>query len=231
VSLFRLTDELIFPPATLAEEDGLLAIGGDLSLPRLLLAYSSGLFPWSNEGEPPLWWSPDPRCIFEPGTMRVSRSLAKTLRQGRYRVSYDQAFDQVISNCAELRINDGTGTWISPKLYRSFLELHRLGHAHSIECWRDDLLVGGVYGLCLGRCFFGESMFHVERDASKVALFHLVQRAEALGFELVDCQLPNEHLLSLGAIQIPRVEFLQRLVKGGVLPSIDQVVSSIDLKI
>jgi leucyl/phenylalanyl-tRNA--protein transferase len=229
VSIFQLTDKLIFPPATLSEDDGLLAIGGDLSLSRLLLAYSSGLFPWSNEGEPPLWWSPDPRCVFEPGTLRVSRSLTKTLRQGRYRVSYNQAFDQVIRNCADLRIQDGTGTWISPEYCRSFRELHRNGYAHSVECWRDELLVGGVYGLCLGRCFFGESMFHVERDASKVALYHLVQRAEALNFELVDCQLPNEHLLSLGAVQIPRIEFLQRLVKGGVLPSISQAVSSIEL--
>jgi leucyl/phenylalanyl-tRNA--protein transferase len=224
-----LTDELVFPPATLAEEDGLLAIGGDLTLPRLLLAYSSGLFPWSNEGEPPLWWSPDPRSVFEPGSMRVSRSLAKTLRQDRYLVSYNQAFEQVIRNCAELRINDGTGTWINPELYRAFLDLHSLGYAHSVECWRDGRLVGGVYGLSLGRCFFAESMFHLERDASKVALFHLLQRAQELGFELVDCQLPNNHLLSLGAIQIPRVEFLQRLVKGGVLPSTSQTVSSIEL--
>jgi leucyl/phenylalanyl-tRNA--protein transferase len=226
VPFFRLTDALIFPSATLAETDGLLAIGGDLTLPRLLLAYSSGLFPWSNDGEPPLWWSPDPRCIFEPGAMRLSRSLAKTLRQGRYRVTYNEAFDRVISNCADLRIEDGTGTWINQELHHAFLDLHRLGYAHSVECWRGDLLVGGVYGLCLGRCFFGESMFHVERDASKVALFHLLQRAKALGFELVDCQLPNEHLLSLGAIQIPRNDFLQRLIKGGVLPSVRQPVSS-----
>ncbi|MBE0501216.1 MAG: leucyl/phenylalanyl-tRNA--protein transferase [Desulfuromonadales bacterium] len=228
--LFRLTDELIFPPATLAEADGLLAIGGDLTLPRLLLAYSSGLFPWSNEGEPPLWWSPDPRCIFEPGEMRVSRSLAKTLRQGRYRVSYNQEFEQVIGNCAKLRIKDGTGTWINGELYRSFLELHRGGYAHSIECWHGDLLAGGVYGLCLGRCFFGESMFHVEKDASKVALFALLQRSALLGFELVDCQLANSHLLSLGAVRIARIDFLQRLIKGGVLPSSRPAPGSIALK-
>ena len=220
--LFRLTDDLIFPPATLAEEDGLLAIGGDLSLPRLLLAYSSGLFPWFNEGEPPLWWSPDPRCIFEPGTMRVSRSLAKTLRQGHYRVTCDQAFGDVIRNCAESRIADGTGTWIGPDLHQAFLALHQDGFAHSVECWHGGALVGGLYGLCLGRCFFGESMFHLERDASKVALYHLVNRAEDLNFELVDCQLPNAHLLSLGASLISRNEFLQRLVDGGVRPSIHQ---------
>jgi len=228
VPLFRLTDELFFPSAQLAETDGLLAIGGDLTLPRLLLAYSSGLFPWSNEDEPPLWWSPDPRAIFEPGGMRVSRSLAKTLRQGRYRVTYNHAFDQVIHNCAELRIEDGTGTWITPDLFNAFSALHLLGYAHSVECWREDLLVGGVYGLCLGRCFFGESMFHTERDASKVALFHLVRRAEELRFELVDCQLPNDHLLSLGAVEIPRSEFLQRLVKGGVIPSSNQSPGSIE---
>ena len=227
--LFRLTEDLVFPPATLAEEDGLLAIGGDLSLPRLLLAYSSGLFPWSNEGDPLLWWSPDPRCVFEPGGMRVSRSLGKTLRRGRYQVSYNKAFEQVIENCARVRIEDGTGTWINENLHRSFVELHRLGFAHSIECWQGDELVGGVYGLCLGRCFFGESMFHLERDASKVALLHLVKRAEELKFELVDCQLSNEHLLSLGANLITRDEFLQRLVKGGVLPSTRQNVCSLEL--
>ena len=227
--LFRLTDELVFPPATMAEEDGLLAIGGDLSLPRLLLAYSSGLFPWSNEGDPLLWWSPDPRCIFEPGAMRVSRSLAKTLRQGRYQVSYNKAFDRVIENCARLRVEDGTGTWINANLHRAFVELHRLGYAHSVECWQGGELVGGLYGLCLGRCFFGESMFHLERDASKVALLHLVRRAEALGFELVDCQLSNEHLLSLGASLITRAEFLHRLIKGGVLSSTRQAACSIEL--
>jgi leucyl/phenylalanyl-tRNA--protein transferase len=228
VPIFHLTDELIFPPVTLSENDGLLAVGGDLSLPRLLLAYSSGLFPWSNEGDPLLWWSPDPRCIFEPGVMHVSRSLAKTLRQGRFHVSYNLAFDKVIICCARLRIEDGTGTWINQELHRSFLTLHRLGYAHSVECWYGDSLVGGIYGLCLGRCFLGESMFHVERDASKVALFHLLQRAEDLGFELVDCQMQNEHLASLGATQIPRVDFLQRLRRGGVSPSIRPVVGSIE---
>ncbi len=227
--LFRLTDELVFPPATLAEEDGLLAIGGDLSLPRLLLAYSSGLFPWSNEGDPLLWWSPDPRCVFEPGAMRVSRSLAKTLRQGRYQVTCNKAFERVIEHCARLRVEAGTGTWINAELHRAFVELHRRGYAHSIECWQDGALVGGLYGLCLGRCFFGESMFHLARDASKVALLHLVNRAAELGFELVDCQLSNEHLLSLGASLITRNDFLQRLVKGGVRPSVRQTVSSIEL--
>lgn len=226
--LFRLTDALIFPPATLAEADGLLAIGGDLSLPRLLLAYSSGLFPWFNEGEPPLWWSPDPRCIFEPGKMRVSRSLAKTMRQGHYRVTHNRAFGEVIRNCAESRIQDGTGTWISPDLHQAFLALHQDGYAHSVECWQGEALVGGLYGLCLGRCFFGESMFHLERDASKVALYHLVKRAEELNFEMVDCQLPNTHLLSVGAVLISRNVFLQRLVAGGVRPSIQQSGSTLE---
>ncbi len=227
--LFRLTDDLVFPPSDLAEEDGLLAIGGDLSLSRLLLAYSSGLFPWSNAGDPLLWWSPDPRCIFEPGGMRVSRSLAKTLRQVRYQVTYNKAFERVIETCARLRIEAGTGTWINAGLHQAFVELHRLGYAHSVECWQDGALVGGLYGLCLGRCFFGESMFHLKRDASKVVLLHLVNRAEELGFELVDCQLSNEHLLSLGASLIARSEFLQRLVKGGVRPSALQSVNSIEM--
>lgn len=162
--------------------------------------------------------------------MRVSRSMAKTLRQGRYRVTYDRAFAEVIRNCAELRIKDGTGTWISPGLLEAFLALHRGGYAHSVECWQEDKLVGGVYGLCLGRCFFGESMFHTKRDASKVALFHLLQRMEKLDFELLDCQLPNQHLLSLGASLISRSDFLRRLIAAGVMPSVRQKVSSLTVQ-
>jgi leucyl/phenylalanyl-tRNA--protein transferase len=216
VPLFRLSDDLIFPPVALAEPDGLLAIGGDLALPRLLLAYSSGLFPWFNEGDPPLWWSPDPRCIFEPGRMRVSRSLAKTLRQKRFQITVDAAFDAVIDACARVRLENGEGTWLNPELMTAFRALHRQGYAHSVECWADGALAGGIYGLGLGRCFFGESMFHYQRDASKVALHALLELALVGGFELVDCQVANPHLLSLGARQISRQEFLARLRRGGV---------------
>ncbi len=217
--LFRLTDELLFPPPHLAEPDGLLAIGGDLRPQRLLLAYSSGLFPWFNEGQPPLWWCPDPRCIIEPGGMHISGSLMKTLRRSTYRVTADRAFARVVRACAAVRLGRGEETWITNSLEASFAVLHEWGYAHSIECWLGDELVGGLYGVCLGRCFFGESMFHVRRDSSKVALAHLVRLATESDFELIDCQLPNDHLDSLGASTIPRIDFLARLEKGGVTPS------------
>jgi len=219
VPVFKLTDQLIFPPPHLAEPDGLLAIGGDLTPQRLLLAYSSGLFPWFNEGQPPLWWTPDPRCIFEPGQMTISKSLAKVLRQGRFRVTCDTDFRGVITACAAIRKSQGEETWITEQLTEAFLTLFEMGYAHSIECWQDDFLAGGLYGVCLGRCFFGESMFHQRRDGSKVALAHLHRLAEQVGFELIDCQLPNDHLVSLGAREIPRIDFLARLEKAGVTQS------------
>ena len=221
--VFKLTDDFLFPPQHLADPDGLLAIGGDLTPQRLLLAYSSGLFPWFNEGQPPLWWCPDPRCIFEPGQMRHSKSLRKTLRSEVFRVTVDHDFPAVITACAEVRKQQGEETWITEKLAESFLTLHRMGYAHSIECWQDDELAGGLYGVCLGRCFFGESMFHVKPDSSKVALAYLLWLAEVNSFELVDCQLPNRHLLSLGAREISRDDFLLRLQKSGVEPSIEPV--------
>ncbi len=217
--VFKLTDELVFPPPHLADPDGLLAIGGDLTPERLLLAYSSGLFPWFNEGQPPLWWCPDPRCIFEPGQIHLSKSLLKTLRRQVYRVTSDQNFPAVIRACAAIRQNQGEETWITEQLSASFVALHEMGYAHSIECWKGDGLVGGLYGVCLGQCFFGESMFSSSRDSSKVALAHLLRMAEEKGFELVDCQLPNSHLTSLGAKEIPRADFLARLQDGGVKPS------------
>jgi len=220
VPLFRLADDLIFPPVSLAEPDGLLAVGGDLALPRLLLAYSSGLFPWFNADEPPLWWSPDPRCIFEPGGMVMHRSLEKVLRRQRFRITVNRAFDAVIASCAEVRLQSGEGTWLNPELKGAFRALHRQGYAHSVESWEGGELAGGVYGLCLGRCFFGESMFHRRRDASKVALHALLEMAVKGGFELIDCQVANAHLRSLGAVEIPRQEFLRRLKRGGVEPSV-----------
>ena len=219
--VFRLTDALLFPPQHLAEPDGLLALGGDLSPARLLLAYSSGLFPWFNQGQPPLWWCPDPRCIFEPGQMHISRSLLKTLRRQAYRVTVDGDFAAVIEACAAVRERQGIETWITRALVEGFLALHTMGYARSIECWQGGDLVGGLYGVCLGRCFFGESMFHVGRDSSKIALAHLLRMAADQGFELVDCQLTNRHLRSLGAREIPRAEFLARLQKGGVIPSVN----------
>jgi leucyl/phenylalanyl-tRNA--protein transferase len=217
--VYRLIEQPVFPAPELAEPGGLLAVGGDLSPRRLLLAYSMGIFPWFNEGDPILWWSPDPRCILEPGHLRISRSLAKVLRQGVFSVTFDRAFDQVISTCARLRREGGEGTWITEEMRHAYCLLHEMGYAHSVESWRGGELEGGLYGVCLGRCFFGESMFHRAANASKVAFATLARHLERQGFELIDCQLPTSHLKSLGAGEIPRVEYLRRLRRGGVTPS------------
>jgi leucyl/phenylalanyl-tRNA--protein transferase len=219
VPIYQLISEPVFPPPQMADDNGLLAVGGDLSPQRLLLAYSMGIFPWFNEGDPILWWSPDPRFILELDQLHVSRSLAKVLRRGPFTVTFDRSFAGVIDACAELRVQNGEGTWITPQLRDSYVQLHNMGFAHSVEVWRADDLVGGLYGVSLGRCFFGESMFHRASNASKVALAELVRRLRHLDFELLDCQMPNDHLRSLGAQGIPREEFLQRLRRGGVMPS------------
>lgn len=216
--VYHLIDQPLFPPPEHAEEGGLLAVGGDLSTPRLLLAYSMGIFPWFNDGDPILWWSPDPRCILEPAELKISRSLAKVMRRREFTVSFDQAFAAVIDACAEGR-RQTEGTWITAGMRQAYLRLHRLGYAHSVEVWREADLVGGLYGVCLGRCFFGESMFHRAANASKVALAELSRHLLCRRFELIDCQLPTPHLLSLGARVVPREEFLLRLRRGGVVPS------------
>ena len=217
--IFRLLDDPAFPSPELADPTGLLAVGGDLAPARLLLAYSMGIFPWYNPGEPILWWSPDPRCIIEPNGLHISRSLAKTLRQGIFTVTFDRAFRQTMTACGQVRRRLAEGTWITPEMLTAYGRLYDMGFAHSVECWQDGELVGGLYGVGLGRCFFGESMFHRRTDASKVALTVLAQRLAEAGCELIDCQLPNPHLLSLGAKQIPRHEFLARLRRGGVVSS------------
>ncbi len=221
--VFRLIEQLAFPPPDLAEPDGLLAVGGDLSVPRLLLAYSMGIFPWFNEGDPILWWSPDPRCVIEPDRVHISGSLAKVLRQGRFAVTFDRAFSRVIEACAEVRTARGEGTWITEEMREAYVRLHELGFAHSVECWEGDSLAGGLYGVALGRCFFGESMFHRRPNASKVALVTLAQKLAERGFELIDGQLPTPHLESLGARRVRREEFLERLRRGGVAPSVHPV--------
>ncbi len=218
--VFQLIKQLAFPPADLADPDGLLAVGGDLSAPRLLLAYSMGIFPWFSDGDPILWWSPDPRCILEPSKVHVSGSLAKVLRQRRFTVTFNRAFAEVVEGCAEVRRGRGEGTWITEGMKEAYVELHRLGFAHSVESWEGDLLVGGVYGVAMGRCFFGESMFHRRTDASKVAFVTLARTLDARGFSLIDGQLPTPHLQSLGARSIRREEFLERLRRGGVVPSV-----------
>lgn len=201
-----------FPPVerALRRPDGLLAAGADLSPARLQYAYSQGIFPWFGPGEPILWWSPDPRMVLVPGEIRVSRSLAKVLRNRPLEVRVDTAFRAVMQACAEPREGQD-GTWIVPEMIDAYCRLHALGHAHSVETWVDGALAGGLYGVAFGRVFFGESMFSRVRDASKVALVHLARRLEAAGFGLIDCQMSTAHLASMGARPIPRREFVRRV--------------------
>ena len=201
-----------FPPVELAAADpnGLLAAGGDLSVARLVEAYGSGIFPWFNEDHPILWWSPDPRMVLLPAELKVSRSLAKTLRNSRFEVRADTAFRDVILSCRMPR-RDQDGTWITTPMVEAYCELHRTGIAHSVETWLDEELVGGLYGVALGRAFFGESMFMRATDASKVALVTLVRQLERWDFGLVDCQMNTAHLASFGAREIPRADFTRRL--------------------
>ncbi len=204
-----------FPPVSkaLRSPNGLLCAGADLSPARLLDAYSKGIFPWFSEGEPILWWSPHPRMVLFPAELKVSRSLRKAVARGTFETRFDTAFTEVMRACAEPR--DGqAGTWIVPEMVAAYTRLHELGFAHSVESWRDGRLAGGLYGILLGRVFFGESMFSRETDASKVALVKLVARLEALGVGLIDCQQATRHLASLGAREIPRREFAQRLAES-----------------
>jgi len=193
----------------LDEPNGLLMAGGSLRPERLLAAYRHGIFPWYSAGEPVLWWSPDPRCVLWPRDLRVSRSLAKSLRNRGFEVRHDTAFRQVIERCGALR-SPRQGTWILPEMVDVYCRMHELGYAHSVECWQRESLVGGLYGIRLDRVFFGESMFSTVRDASKVALVHLCRDGE---LALIDCQLTSPHLLSLGAHNMPRREFMTLLGK------------------
>ncbi|TBU96057.1 leucyl/phenylalanyl-tRNA--protein transferase [Stutzerimonas kirkiae] len=201
-------DELAFPAleSALREPNGLLAAGGDLSVERLLAAYRHGCFPWYQDGQPLLWWSPDPRMVLFPGELHVSRSLRKRIRQQPFQVTLDQAFQAVIGHCAGPRRNTD-GTWITSPMQRAYLRLHELGVAHSVEVWQEQQLVGGLYGLAMGRLFFGESMFSHATDASKIGFAHLVECLREWGFELLDCQMHTRHLASFGAREIPRTEF------------------------
>lgn len=206
-------DEAPFPAVETAARvpNGLLAVGGSLRPRRLLAAYREGIFPWFGEGEPILWWSPDPRCVIFPEQFHVARSLRRTLNRGIFSVTRDHDFAGVVAGCAEPR-RDSPGTWIVPEMRAAYTELHRLGHATSFEVWADGQLAGGVYGVRLGRVFFGESMFSRRTDASKVALLHV---ARDPGIELIDCQLPNPHLMRLGAENVERAHFRQLLTQFG----------------
>lgn len=205
--IFQLTDELIFPDPTLAEENGLIAIGGDLSVERLLLAYSQGIFPWYSEGEPPLWWFTDPRLVLFLEEFKVSKRLARTLRNSGFKVTFDTNFDKVISACADTRIANGEGTWISNDMKKAYTNLHQAGYAHSVECWLDGELAGGLYGLAIGKIFFGESMFTKVSNGSKAALVALVAHLKEQNFAAIDCQMTTEHLVSFGAREISGDEF------------------------
>ena len=196
--------------SALRDPDGLLAIGGDLSAERLVSAYRRGIFPWYSEGQPILWWSPDPRCVLEPAKVKISRSLSKTIRKKIFRVTFNNAFEDVIHACAEPR-DITTGTWITGEMLQAYLDLHKNGYATSVECWYDSKLVGGLYGVVIGKVFFGESMFSRMTDASKVTLVHLAQTLESFGFRLIDCQVYSKHLQSLGAIPIQRELFISIL--------------------
>jgi leucyl/phenylalanyl-tRNA--protein transferase len=210
VPIYRLSSRLAFPPPHLAE-DGLLAVGGDLSRERLLLAYAHGIFPWYSEDEPILWWSPDPRMILLPDALHVSRRLRRVVRQGRFQVTADTAFAEVIRACAGTKRKREKGTWITPEMQAAYIDLHAAGYAHSFECWQDGVLAGGLYGVSLGSCFFGESMFSRVPDASKVALTVATEHFLRWGIGLIDCQVANEHLDSLGAQEVPRARFLPML--------------------
>ncbi|MEE4463834.1 leucyl/phenylalanyl-tRNA--protein transferase [Azotobacter chroococcum] len=205
-------DSLSFPPLerALREPNGLLAVGGDLSAERLIQAYRHGCFPWYQAGQPILWWSPNPRTVLPPQELHVSRSLRKTLRQERFQVTFDHDFSAVIQACAGPR-DYADGTWITPEMQAAYRELHRRGIAHSVEVWQNDNLVGGLYGLAIGQLFFGESMFSHVDNASKVGFTTLVRRLEQWGFMLIDCQMPTQHLQSLGARSISRSEFANYL--------------------
>ena len=201
-----------FPDVALAthEPNGLLAIGGDLSPLRLLKAYRRGIFPWFDKNQPILWWSPNPRAVLFPTELKISRSLKKTIKSQRFSIRFDTAFEETIEACSQPRVYSDD-TWIDPRIKSAYCELHRLGHAHSAEAWRDNKLVGGLYGVAIGHVFYGESMFYHESDASKVAFVSLVETLVKWGYQLIDCQMTTEHLMRFGAREISRIEFGKHL--------------------
>lgn len=214
--IFQLSEEeLVFPHPSLAEEDGLLAIGGDLSRNRLVLAYQNGIFPWFNEGDPICWFAPHERCVIFPDKVKVSKSMRKVIADGNFTVTMDQAFEQVIVNCAQAPRVGQDGTWITDKMQNAYIDLHQNGWAHSVEVWFEEQLVGGLYGLEINGVFCGESMFSRMSNASKTALIWLCRTNR---YRLIDCQVPNDHLMSLGAEMIPREEYTLILQANSISP-------------
>lgn len=200
------------PEIALTEPNGLLAASYELSPERILQAYKLGIFPWYSEDQPVLWWSPDPRCIIYPNQLHLSKSLKKHIRKTQAKITFDQAFDKVIRHCA--RLDSEEGTWITEEMEEAYIQLHEMGHAHSVEVWREGILIGGLYGLALGGCFFGESMFSLETNASKIAFSALCKQLEKWDYQFIDCQVENPHLLTLGASTIKRSLFLEQLAQA-----------------
>lgn len=218
--VYALSDEIVFPNPELANEIGLLAVGGDLSLKRLLLAYSQGIFPWYSDDDPIMWWSPDPRMVLFPEKLKLSKSLQQSIKNKEYEVKFDTNFREVIENCSKTVRKDQDGTWITQEMKDAYLDLYESGFAHSVETYYNDKLAGGLYGISLGRAFFGESMFYRERDASKIALYYLVQKIKEWDFHFIDTQVETQHLKSLGAINIKRSKFFSLLKKSLNYPTL-----------
>lgn len=209
--IFHLSDRLEFPPPHLATSEGLLAVGGDLSVERLLLAYRMGIFPWYAAHDPILWWSPDPRLVLYPAEIKISKSLKKTIKKRLFTITMDTAFKRVIEACAQIRLQNNEETWIVGEMIDAYCRLYEAGYAHSVEAWQNGKLAGGLYGVSLGKCFFGESMFTRIDDASKTAFAALVRHLEKSAFDLIDCQVKTDHLMRFGAVEIPRARFLAEL--------------------
>ncbi|GAB4125354.1 MAG: leucyl/phenylalanyl-tRNA--protein transferase [Raineya sp.] len=221
MSYHFLNKQLYFPPIEEADEEGIVAIGGDLSTERLLLAYKSGIFPWFSPGDPIVWWSPDPRFVLYPEKIKISKSMKQLFKKQSFKVSLDLCFEDVITNCSAIRRKGQEGTWITNEMKKAYQKLHKLGYAHSVEVWQEDNLVGGLYGVALGRCFFGESMFSKVSNASKYGFITLVQALREKGFKMIDCQVYTEHLESLGAELVERRRFKEELEKATTEPSIE----------
>lgn len=217
--VFQLTDRISFPPPEFADNSGLLAIGGDLEAKRLLLAYRMGIFPWYDSSTPILWWSPNPRMVLTPQDLHISKSLKKVLKKDYFKVTLDLDFESVITECAFTRLDTGEETWITDEMINAYIKLYELGYAHSVEVWLNDKLVGGVYGVSIGKIFFGESMFTIVDNASKVGFVYLVKQLEKWNFDLIDCQVKTDNLKRFGAIEIARKDFLKYLNPQSILSS------------
>ncbi len=211
MQLFQLGDELKFPPPDLANEEGILAFGGDLRPERIMLGYHHGIFPWYSSDTPILWWSPDPRFVLYPDELHVSKSTRQVLRKGIFEVTFDCAFEQVINACQQVPRPDQDGTWITDALKAAYIQIHQLGFAHSVEVWKEGELVGGLYGVNIGKVYFGESMFSLVSNASKIGFISLVNQLKKEGISLIDCQVETQYLHSLGGRNVPRHEFLKQL--------------------